>query len=205
MANNLAKGLGAGSMELSGDFVLTDTDQTTALFTVSKSTGAVTMASGVALTRPAQKRVWAANAKVGGTSGWVVNAADNKNSLARLPASQTASTLVVPLTGFKPGDIIASYHLVGQIESAGGAVTVDCALRKQTAAAADLTDALCTGGDMVQLAVSADTIMSSANTTKAVTADTVGVDETFYLLITATTAASTDIDLQGVAVTYTEV
>ena len=205
MANNLVKGLGAGSMELASDFVLTSTDQTTALFTVAKADGAVTMASGVALTRPAQKRIWAANAKVGGTAGWAVNAADNKNSLARLPASQTASTLVIPLTGFKPGDIITSYHLIGQIESAGGICTVDAALRKQTAAAADLTDALCTGGSMTQLSVTADTIMSSANTTKAVTADTVGVDETFYLLITATTAAATDIDLQGVAVTYTEV
>lgn len=204
MANNLVKGLGAGSMEWAGDFVLTDTDQSTALFTVSRTAGTVTFGSSASLVRTAQKRTQVVGAKVGATSGWVVDAADNKNSLARLPASQSGSTLVVPLTGLKVGDTITSYHLVGQIESAGGTVTVDCALRKQTAAAADLTDALCTNGDMVQLSVTADTIMSLTNTSDTPTAEVVGVDETFYLLITATTAGSTDIDLQAVAITVTE-
>lgn len=190
------EGLGAGDMQWPKDFKLKNASGT-ALFAVD-STGVTT------LTRASQKKLIAVGAKAGATSGWVVNAADNKNSLARLPASQSGSTLVIPLPDFKAGDIINSYHLVGQIESAGGTVTVDCSLRKQTAAAADLTDAAVTGGDMVQLSVTADTIMSSANTSKTITADTVGADETFYLLVTATTAGSTDIDLQALAVTYTE-
>lgn len=203
MANNLVKGLGAGSMEWTGDFVLTSTDQTTALFTVAKDTGAVTMASGVALTRPAQKRLITDGAKIGATAGWAVAAADNKNSLARCPASQTASTIVVPLSYLKVGDIITAFHLAGQIESAGNTVTLDAELRKQTVAAGDLVDA--SVASMTQVSVTADTALSSSNTAKTLgTAETVGADESFYLLITATTAASTDIDLSAVAVTLTE-
>lgn len=145
------------------------------------------------------KLVFAAGAKVGATAGWVVNAADNKNSLGRLPASQTASTLVVPLTGLKVGDVIRSFHLIGQIESAGGTVTVDAALRRQTAAAADLADA--SVGAITQLSAAADTIMSEANTNLGALDEEIGANETFYVLITGTTAASTDIDFQGVAVT----
>jgi hypothetical protein len=47
--------------------------------------------------------------------------------------------------------------------------------------------------------VTADAIMSSANTQKAGLNVTVAEDETYYLIVTATTAASTDIALQGVA------
>lgn len=199
---NVLKGL-PGEPRLQGDLVLTDSDESTALFTLSKTTGAITMASGVALTRPAQKRLQVRGAKVGATSGALVNAADNKNSLFRVPASQTASTVVVPLDNLKVGDIITAFHLVGQIESAGGTVTVDAELRKQTAAAADLTDA--TVSSMTQLSVTADTIMSASNTAKTLaSAETVGADETFYLLITVTTAGSTDVDAQAVAVTLTE-
>lgn len=194
--NFLVKGMGDGDMSWPKDFELANSSGTAIL--------KVTGTSVDTMTRTSQKVLLQSGAKVGATAGWVVEAADNKNSLARLPASQTGSKLVIPLTGLKVGDIITGYHLVGQIESAGGAVTVDCSLRKQTAAAADLTDAAVTGGDMVQLAVTADTIMSSTNTTKSITADTVGADETFYLLVTATTAASTDIDLQALAVIKTE-
>lgn len=194
--NYTVEGLGDGDMQWPKDFALKN-DSGTAILSVSGTSVAT-------LTRTAQKRLIQVGAKVGATSGWLVNAADNKNSLARLPQSQSASTLVVPLSGLKVGDIITGYHLVGQIESAGNTCTVDCSLRKQTAAAADLTDAEATAGGMTQLSVTADTIMSSANTTKAVTADTVGADETFYLLITSTTAASTDVDLQAVAIIVTE-
>lgn len=190
------EGLGAGDMEWPKDFKLKNSSGT-ALFSVD-STGVTGM------TRVSQTRLISVGAKVGATAGWVVKAADDKNSLARCPASQTASTLVVPLSGFKAGDTITSYYLVGQIESAGNTATLDAALRKQTVAAGDLTDALCTGGAMTQISVTADTAISSANSTKAVTAEVVGADETFYLLLTATTAASTDIDLAGVAVVYTE-
>lgn len=148
-----------------------------------------------------QKRILTVGAKVGATSGWVVNAADNKNSLARCPASQSASTLIIPLNGLKVGDTITAVHLVGQIESAGGAVTLDVDLRKQLAAAADLVDSSI--ATMTQLAVAADTIISSVNSSIAGQAQVVAVDETYYLKLTATTAASTDIDLQSAAVVVT--
>lgn len=152
--------------------------------------------------RTSQKKVFTNGAKVGATSGWVVGAATNVGRAATCPASQTASTLVIQITGLKVGDTITGFHLIGQIESAGETVTVDADLRKLTAAAADLTDA--SVGAITQLSVTADTIMSLTNTTKGSLTEVVGPDETFYILITATTGASTDIDLQGVAVIVTE-
>lgn len=231
VSDNILKGL-PGEPTLQGDLDLKDSDQSTTLFKVARDTGnttiagtaaitgAVTMASTLAVTgalssgaftpssvvRTGQKRLYTANAKAGTTSGWVVNAGDNLNSLARLPASQTSSTLVIPLDGLKVGDTITAFHLVGQVESAGGNVTIDAALRKQSAAAADLTDA--SVGAMTQLALTGgtavDTILSAANTAKTALADVVGADESFYMLITGTTAGSTDIDLMGVAITVTE-
>lgn len=152
--------------------------------------------------RTSQKKLFVQGAKVGATSGWVVNAATNVGRMATCPASQTASTLVVPINGLKVGDTITGFHLIGQIESAGGTVTVNADLRKLTSAAADLVDA--SVGTMTQLSVTADTIMSSSNTTKGSLTEVIGADETFYILITVTTAASTDIDLQGVAIIVTE-
>lgn len=194
-----------GDVTASGALAVTGASTLTGNVTAAGTlgvTGVFTPSGGVA--RTAQKRLYQVGAKVGATSGWLVNAADNKNSLGRLPASQTGSTLVIPLDGLKVGDSITAYHLVGQIESAGGICTVDASLRKQTAAAADLSDGEVAAGGMTQLSVTADTIMSSTNTAKSVTSDTVGADETFYLLLTATTAASTDIDLQAIALTVTE-
>lgn len=191
--DRVVKGLGDGQMQWVAPFELVDESGVTQ-FAVS--------ATGVT-TRPSQKRMVASGAKVGATAGAVVNAADNKNSLFRVPASQTASTVVIPLNYLKVGDIITSFHLVGQIESAGGICTVDAELRKQTAAAADLTDA--SVSSMTQLSVTADTIMSASNTAKTLaSAETVGADETFYLLVTVTTAAATDVDCQAAAVVLTE-
>lgn len=190
------EGLGAGDMQWPKNFALKNASGTS-LFEVD-STGVTT------LTRASQKRLITAGAKIGATAGAAVSAADNVNSLFRVPASQTAATVVIPISGLKVGDIINSYHLLGQIESAGNTVTVDAALRKQTVAAGDNVDSLVTGGAMVQLSVTADTAMSASNTSKTVTADTVGADESFYLLVTVTTAGSTDVDCLGVAVVVTE-
>lgn len=54
------------------------------------------------------------------------------------------------------------------------------------------------------MSVTADTILSSANAGKTGLTEVVGSDETFYILITATTAGSTDIALQGAVITITE-
>jgi hypothetical protein len=153
--------------------------------------------------RASQKRIYSVNAKVGATAGWTVGGgAVNTGLLATMAAGQTAGTLVVPISGLKVGDTITSFHLIGQIESAANTVTVDADLRKHTAAAADVADA--SVGAITQLSVVADTIMSSANTNKGSLAEVVAADETFYVLLTATTGASTDIALQGIAVTVTE-
>lgn len=156
----------------------------------------------VSFARTAQKRIVKAGAKAGATAGWVVAAGDNVH-LVTLPASQTGSTLVIPITGLKVGDTITAYHLIGQIESAGNTATLDADLRKQTADAADVTDASI--GAMTQISATADTKIDSANSSKTLaTPEVVGQDETFYLLITGTTAAATDIALQGVAIEVTE-
>lgn len=143
----------------------------------------------------------AGQAKAGTTAGFVVAVGDNK-ALVTCPANSTASTLVVPIPRLKVGDIITSFYLDGQIESAGGTVTVDADLRVMTAAAADVTDA--SVGSITQLSVIADTVMSSANTAKSSLSQTVAAGESYYVLITATTGAATDIALQNVAVVITE-
>lgn len=150
-----------------------------------------------------RKRIYTTGAKVGATAGWAVGAANNVGRMATCPAGQTAATLVVPITGLKVGDTITSFHLVGQVESGGNTATVDADMRKLTAAAADLTDASI--GAITQLSATSDTIMSASNTSKTLdTAEVLAADETVYVLITATTAAATDIDLMGVAVVVTE-
>lgn len=136
------------------------------------------------------------HAKIGATAGWAVNAADDIGYLATCPASQTASTLVVPISGLLVGDKITAFSVVGQIESAGNTVTLDAELRKHTAAAADPSDA--SVGSITQISETADAIVSASKTGLS---DTVGADETFYVLLTATTGASTDIALMGVTIT----
>jgi len=143
----------------------------------------------------------AALGKVGATAGWVPGAGNNL-SLATCPASQSASTLVIPVTGLRVGDTITGFYGVGQIESGGNIATLDIALRKMTAAAADVADALIAGA--TQLSVTADTIVSASNSRRADFNETVGADESFYFLVTATTAGSTDIALQAITLEIEE-
>lgn len=143
----------------------------------------------------------AGQAKAGATAGWVVAPAAN-TALVTCPASQSASTLVVPVNGLKVGQKITGFYATGQIESAGGTVTLDVALRKHTAAAADVADAAV--ASITQISVTADTIVSSSNSRAADFNETVGVDETFYFLVTATTAGSTDIALQSITLEIEE-
>lgn len=137
-------------------------------------------------------------AKVGSAAGWVVAGATDLYE-ATLPASQTASKLVVPVRGLKVGWTVTAYTVYAQIESAGGAVTLDADLRKLTNAAGDPTDASI--GTITQVSVTADTAVSSSKT--ALT-EVIAADEWLYLVITATTAASTDIRFLGATLTVTE-
>jgi len=136
--------------------------------------------------------------KVGGAAGWVVAGATNLAE-ATLPASQTGSKLVKSIRGLGVGWIITALKLEMQIESAGGTVTVDCELRTLTNAAADPTDA--SVATFTQLSVTADT---KAEMTKTGLSLPIAADVWPYLVITATTGASTDIRFLGGTVTVTE-
>lgn len=142
------------------------------------------------------------DAKVGATSGWTVRAGAD-SFMATCAASQSAATLVVPIPGLVEGDRIEGYHIVGQIESGGNAVTVDCAIYESLAVAAASTHTVQPGTSMTQLSVTADTAMTESNT-KKVFADTqrvvVKAGAAYFALITATTNGSTDIEFLALVV-----
>lgn len=133
--------------------------------------------------------------RAGATAGWT-NTGANLNE-ALLPQSQTASTFTIPLTGLQVGDTISAFKVVAQVESAGGTATLDADLRKLTNAAGDPTDASI--GAITQVSVTADTAVASAKTLAA--AEVLASGESLYLLLTGTTAASTDVRLLGFEVT----
>lgn len=149
--------------------------------------------------RTGQEYQLSSTPKVGATAGWAVNGATNLGELATLPQSQTGSTLVLRVTGLKVGWTVTGYKVELQIESAGGTVTVDTDLRKLTNTAADPVDASI--GTTTQVSVTADTKVEVAKTGLA---EVIAADEWLYILITATTGASTDIRLLGATVTVTE-
>ena len=115
-----------------------------------------------------------------------------------LAASQTADVWIIPVTGLNIGDTISAFSIQAQIESAGGAVTLDADLRRQTNVAGDPTDA--SVGAITQVSVTADT---AVDTEKASLTEVVAVGEAFYFLITGTTAASTDIRFLSMEVSVT--
>lgn len=168
--------------------------------------GAVTHGAAVdhganAVTRTGrQVFVPAGDAVAGATAGWVVTGADD--GLARLPASQTNSTLVVPLKGLHVGDTVTGVSVIGQVESAGANVSFTLDVRKSTAAAADFTDASLDTAASGTL--TAQTLITSAGTEVAVTGltEVLAEGESLYALITGTTAALTDIAVSGLLVTY---
>lgn len=158
-----------------------------------------TVHKDVQLFRARQITVNAASGRVGATAGWASPSAHSgftNAGIVGLPASQTASTWVIPINGLDVGDVITSFSVVAQVESAGGAVTLDADLRKFTNAAANATDA--SVGAITQVSVTADTAVASSKT--FTTAETVAATESFYVLFTGTTAASTDIQLMGIIV-----
>ena len=107
----------------------------------------------------------------------------------------------MPIPALKVGSVITAFGILGQVESAGGAVTVDGDLRKQTAAAADFTDA--SVSTMTQIAVAADTKIDSTQD-KTGLSTTTAQDESYYIKITVTTNALTDVDIRGVTLVVTE-
>ena len=145
------------------------------------------------------QRIINTGAKIGTTAGWTIQTNDDLGLIATCQASKTAATLAIPVPGLKIGDKITAFSVVGQIESAGNTVTLDADLRKHTAAAADVSDA--SVNTITQISVTADTIISSSRTGLV---EVVAADETFYVLLTATTGVLTDIALQGITITVSE-
>jgi hypothetical protein len=135
-------------------------------------------------------------AKVGATAGWLVNEASN-SPLARCQDGTTGATLVIPVHGLKLGDRINGFHLIGQVTILDP-VTLDCSLRKQMAAQADVSDALI--ASMAQLAISDNSVALSAINTSSPDFNCVIADgETYYFLIAASVASDSSVNLQGVA------
>jgi hypothetical protein len=167
--------------------------------------GKITIESGGLLSRARVLQLPAASGKAGATAGFANPSAHSgftNSGVVGLPASQTASTFVIPVTGLKVGDIISAFSVQGQIESGGQTVTLDAALRKITASAAgDLVDASL--GSITQVSVIADTLVSSSKTLD--TPDTVAANESFYILLTGTTGSAADVQVAGVTVSVNEV
>lgn len=174
-----------------GDTLILDDDGVT----VIDSSGAIKQ-TAASFVRTGYTVQVGTRAKVGGTAGWVVGAATDLPYVATMAASQTAGTLVIPIDGLHIGDTITGFKINAQIESAGNTVTLDAALRAVTNVAADPTDAAI--GSITQVSVTADTASAASKTglTEVVTSG-----KSYYLLITGTTAASTDIILQHCEIT----
>lgn len=142
--------------------------------------------------------------KVGATAGWVAGgAANDLGNLGTQAAGTTAATLVVPVNGLKAGSRIQGGHLIGQGESAGNTATLTWALRKRIAVAAANGDELVE--DMAAaLSITADTLVGELNTSIPAIDELVEDGTSYYVLITGTTAASTDWDLLAVALRVLE-
>lgn len=182
-----------------GSIVGTTTTQTLTNKTLTAPTIAAATLTG-AIVRTSYTTQIGTRAKVGTTAGWVVGAANDLPYIATMVASQAGGTLVIPIDGLHIGDTITGFRVVAQIESAANTVTIDAALRAVTNVASEPTDAAI-GTGMTQISVAADTASSQAKTGLT---ETVTSGKTYYLLITATTTASTDIILQACEITVTQ-
>ncbi len=147
-----------------------------------------------------QRFVPAGDAVAGATAGWLVTGADD--GLARLPAEETSSTLVVPLKGLNIGDMVTGVRAIGQVESAGANVTCIMSVRKATAVVGDFTDAELDTANVGTL--TADTLISGTVLEVTGLAETLTEIEMLYVLLTGTTAALTDIAISGFVVTVDE-
>jgi hypothetical protein len=171
------------------------------------STGAITgtTITGTSFVKVGkQLLVSATQGVIGATAGWANPSAHTgftNAGVVGLPAAQTGSTFVIPVNGLHVGDTITAFDVRAQIESGGNTATLDADLRKLTVAAGDITDASI--GDITQISVTADTAIATSKT--LATPEVVAATEQFYVVLTGTTAASTDIQLLGLTITYSSV
>ena len=149
--------------------------------------GALTLAGGKI--RTSFERVFNNEARIGATAGWVLGAIDT-GVMGTVAASQTASTLVVPISGLHVGDTITGFTVHAQVESAANTVTIDGDLRNIDNTAADPVDA--SVGAITQVSVTADTAVAQAKTGLS---HVVLATDSYYILLTVTTGVSTDVRL----------
>ncbi len=171
------------------------------VLTVPASTALTTPAiTGGSIVRTGQEILITGFARAGTGVGFVANVGltNNVGNMATLPAAQTAATLVIPISGLPVGATITSYHLQGNIISAGTTATLDADLRSETIAAAGPTDASL--GTMTQISVTSNT---AANSSKSITSHMIVATESYYMLLTATTGATCSMTLQGLGIIIT--
>lgn len=128
----------------------------------------------------------------GATGTWSIA---NDTGIATCAASQTAATFCIPLQ-LKQGDILNGFGVYAQMESAGNTVTLDADLRFTSLVASDLVDN--SVGAITQISKTADYATSTSDSKTFSTAQTVQAGRNYYVLITVTTAAATDVALQGI-------
>jgi hypothetical protein len=170
---------------------------------VVKSGGSITLESGAILEKARTFVFSAGFGKVGATAGFAIPSAHSgftNSAIAGCPAGQTGATLVIPLGGFKSGDIITGFRVCGQVESAGNTASIAATLMKSTnVAAGDI--AISTLGTITPISATADAVISSA---VGDLSETVDVNASYYVLVTVTTAASTDVQISHVRLNVTE-
>lgn len=103
------------------------------------------------------------------------------------PASQTGVKCYIPVPGLKIGDRIVGYILYGRVTSGGNAVTVDADFMKVPKAGTPADPTGDNSNDITQVSKTAAYTMDEACTFSA--KYTVVTDETYNIMITATTGA----------------
>lgn len=131
---------------------------------------------------------------VGATGGWVKN---NDNGLAKLPASQTAATMIVPLS-IPLNATITGILIHGQLDSAGNTATLDASIREVTPAVGGCSDASI--GAITQVSKIADYLINESKALATPTKTTSG--KSYYILVTGTTAAVTDLEVNAIEIIY---
>jgi hypothetical protein len=136
-------------------------------------------------------------ARIGATAGFDVSATADYAS-AELPQSQTASTIFFPLTPLRVGASIVSYAVSGALSVGAGSdpCTVDAVLYRLPTSAPFTPVSL---GAITQVAISTSQAFAPSKTLAA--AHTVLANNSYFVLVTATTGASEIISILAVSVT----
>lgn len=139
-----------------------------------------------------------ANAYVGAVSapsGWSSPSGTDTFEWS-LPAAETASTLIVPFN-VTSAEYITGFQIGGMISSAGNTVTLDAELFKRTTGGGTISDV--SQGSITQINVTANTeVLSRFDLIPGQQASTtIGATSAWYVKLTGTTGAATEIKLIG--------